>query len=98
MTREVTLFVNDAPISLDYFVLGYIDHTLGGMLATLEGTGEIETLEVAIEGDEVTIDLNDALIPINPFVTKIIRNTIVGMVSSLRGVGEIERLKINIRR
>ena len=98
MTKEVNLLVNDAPISLDYFVLGYIDHTLGGILAALEGTGEIETLEVTIEGDQVTINLNDALIPTNPFASKIIRNTIMGIVSSLKGVDEIDRIMINIRR
>ena len=98
MTREVSLFVNDAPIALDYFVLGFIDHTLGGMLAALEGTGEIETLDVTIEGDEVNINLNNALVPTNPFVNKIIKSTIAGMLSPLRGVDEINKVRIDIRR
>jgi hypothetical protein len=98
LTREVSLFVNDAPIDLDYFVQGFIDHSLGGMLAALEGTGEIETLDVTIEGDKVTINLNNALVPTNLFVNKIIKSTIVGMLSPLRGVDEINRVKIDIRR
>ena len=98
MTREVRLFVNDAPIDLDYFVLGFIDHTLSGMLAALEGTGEIKTLDVTIQGDKVTINLNNALVPTNPFVNKIMKNTIVGMLSSLRGVDEINKVKIDIKR
>ena len=98
MTREVSLFVNDAPIDLDYFVLGYFDHTLGGMVAALEGTGEIETLHVTIEGDEVNINLNNALVPTNPFVNKIIKSTIAGMLSPLRGVDEINKVRIDIRR
>ena len=98
MTREVSLFVNDVPIDLDYFVLGFIDHTLGGMLAALEGTGEIKTLDVAIEGDKVTINLNNAPVPTNLFVNKIIKSTIVGMLSPLRGVDEINKVKIAIRR
>ena len=98
MTREVSLLVNDAPIALDYFAHGFIDHTLGGMLAALEGTGEIETVSVAIEVEAVTIILNNAEVPINPFVNKIIRNTIVGMVSSLKGVGEINRVSISAAR
>ena len=98
MTREVSLFVNDAPITLDYFVLGFIDHTLGGMLAALEGTGEIETLDVTIEGDKVTINLNNALVSTNPFVNKIIKSTIAGMLSPLRGVDEINKVRIDIRR
>ena len=98
MTEQVSLSVNDAPIELDYFARGFIDHTLGGILAALEGTGEIEALDVTIEGDKVTINLNNALVPINYFVNKIIRNTVVGMVSSLRGASEINRLNITIRR
>ena len=98
MTREVSLFVNDAPVALDYFVQGFIDHSLGGMLAALEGTGEIKTLDVTIEGDKVTINLNNTLVPTNPFVNKIIKNTIVGMLSSLRGVDEINKVKIDIKR
>jgi len=98
MTRELSLLVNDAPIALDYFAQGFIDHTLGGILAALEGTGEIETLNVAIEDDKVTINLNNAVVPINPFVNKIIRNTIVGMVSSLKGVSQINKMNISLRR
>lgn len=98
MSREVTLYVNDAPISLDYFVHGYIDHTLSGILASLEGTGEIKSLDLTIEGDKVTIDLNDALIPVNPFASKIIKSTITGMLSSLKGVGEISTMRVTIRR
>ena len=97
-SRQVSLSVNDAPIEIDYFVQGFIDHTVGGILAALEGTGEIESLALSIEGDKVTINLNDAMVPINPFVNKIIRNTIVGMVSSLKGVSEVNRMNISIRR
>ncbi len=98
MTREVSLSVNDVPVELDYFVQGLIDHTIGGMLSALEGTGEIEILDISIEGDKVTINLNDAVVPINLFVSKIIRNTIVGMICSLKGVSEVSRTNISIRR
>jgi len=98
MTRQVSLLVNDNPISLDYFVRGFIDHTTGGMISALEGTGEIKTLELAIDGEKVAVSLNNAEVPVNPFVTKIIRNTVVAMVSSLKGVGEINRVKLNITR
>jgi hypothetical protein len=98
MTRQVTLLVNDQPIALDYFVQSFIDHTICGILASLEGTGEMHDVEVSVEGDNLIINLNNALIPTNPFVTKIIRNTIVGMVSSLKGVGEIDKVSIIIKR
>jgi len=98
MTKQVTLVVNDQPISLDYFVQSFIDHTIYGILASLESTGEIRDVEVSMEGDNLTINLNNALLPTNPFVSKIVRNTIVGMVSSLKGVGEIGRVNITIKR
>ncbi|MFC1903984.1 hypothetical protein ACFLXJ_01345 [Chloroflexota bacterium] len=99
MTKEINLSVNDVPIQLDYFVLGFIDHTVTGMVAALEGTGEIKTLVVSIEGDNVTIRLNDELVTINLFVTKIIRSTIFGMLSTLKGVGdEINRVELSIRK
>ena len=97
MTRQVGLLVNDVPIELDYFVQGFIDHTMGGMLLALEGTGEIKRLDVSIEGDKVTLNLNNAEVPINPFVNKIIRTTVTGMVSSLKGVSEINKMNISIR-
>lgn len=96
--REVSLLVNDQPITLDYFVQGFIDHTVAGMLASLEGVGAIERVEVSIEGDKVSINLNNSLLAINPFVSKIVRNTTLGMVSSLKGVGETGSVKIVIQR
>jgi len=98
MTREVSLSVNDTPIELDYFVQGFIDRTVGGVLAGLEGTGEIAGLDISIEGDRVTINLNNAVVPLNAFANKIIRNTIMGMVSSLKGVDQINRVHISISR
>ena len=97
-TRQISLSVDDVPIEIDYFVQGFIDHIMGGILVSLEGTGEIKTLDVSIEGDEVRINLNGAVVPINPFVNKIIRNTVAGMVSSLKGVSEINSMRISIRR
>ena len=98
MTRQVSLLVNSQPIPLDYFVAGFIDHTIGGMLAALEGTGVIDTADISIEGEKVAISLNNAPVPIKPFVSKIMRNTIIGMVSPLKGVSEISRLKISLKR
>ena len=98
MTSQVTLLVNDQPIALDYFVQSFIDHTICGILASLEGTGEMHDVEVSVEGDNLTINLDSTLLSTNPFVTKVVRNTILGMVSSLKGVGEINRVNIVIKR
>jgi len=98
LTREISLMVNDQPIELDYFVQGFIDHTVGGILAGLKGTKAIKTVSISIEGDNVAININDALLPTNPFVSKIVRNTIVGMVSSLKGVTGTNTIKLTIIR
>ena len=98
MTDEITLLINGAPVGLNYFVRGFIENTAGGMIASLEGTGEIETLDISIEGGEVKINLNNTPVPTNPFAGKIIRNTISGMVSPLKGVSEINTLKLSIKK
>ena len=100
-SREVRLFVNDAPIELDQFVRGYIDHVEEGILASLKDTGEIRDVDLSIEGARVSIVLNGAIVPLNPFATRIIRATIAGMVSALKGVrGDraIERMGVSIKR
>ena len=97
-SRQVSLSVNDTPIELDYFVQGFIDHITAGILEALEGTGEIESLDLSIDGDDVTINLNNALVSVNPFASKIIRNTIAGLVSSLKGVNQINKVNLSIRR
>jgi hypothetical protein len=98
MTREVSLLVNGQPVTLDYFVQGFIDHTVGGMLSSLEGVGDMQRVELSIEGDDVTVDLNGAHLLTNPFVSKIIRNTVRGMVSSLKGVGGADSVRVIVQR
>lgn len=98
MTREVSLSVKGQPITLDYFVQGFIDHTIGGMLTSLEGVGTIQRVELSIEGDNVTVNLNGAHLPTNPFVSRIIRNTVRGMVSSLKGVSEAGSVEVVVQR
>jgi hypothetical protein len=41
MTRRISLSANEAPAEIDYFFQDFIDHTVGGMIAALEGTGKI---------------------------------------------------------
>ncbi len=98
MTRQVSLLANDQSVEIDYFVQGFVDHTIGGILAGLEGTEEIKSMDVSIEGEKVVINLNNALVSINPFVSVLIRNTIVGMVSSLKGVDKVDGVNITITR
>ena len=96
MTVNLKLTVNDVPIQTDYFVAGFIDHTTGGIIESLEGTGKIKELNLSIDGDKVTVNLNGAHIPTNVFASKIIRSTIFGMVLPLKGVSDPKKLTLLI--
>jgi len=97
-TRKITLDVNDRQIELDYFVQRYIDHVVGGIVGSLQGTGELRTLDIIFDEDRIILTVNDKDIGMNPFVQNIIRNTITGMISSLKGVDSIINVHISIIR
>jgi hypothetical protein len=86
MTVQLKLTVNDVEIHTDYFVEGFIDHTVSGMIESLEGTGRVQDLKLSLAGDDVEINLNGAPVSINAFVVKITKSTLLGMVSVLKGV------------
>ena len=100
MTREISLAVNNEPISLDYFVAGYIDHIVGGIVASLKDTAEIKKLELSIDSDGiVALDLNGAEVPLNFFATGIVKSTLEGVVKPLKGVtGTVNTLELKITR
>jgi hypothetical protein len=100
MTRKIELFVNGAPVNLDYFVSGYLDHVTGGILASLHDTGEIEKLRLTMDDKgDVRINLNGADVPLNYFAAEIIRSTVLGMVAPLKGVeGTVNKLELSIAR
>ena len=97
-SKQVNLYVNDVPIEIDYFVQGFIDHVISGILTALRGTCRVKNLDFSLEGNTVNIDLNGSIVPLNAFANKIIRNTVVGMITSLKGVSEVKKLKIEISR
>ena len=87
MTRAVTLSVNGISISTDYFVAGFVDHTVSGMIEALEGTSPIQRLSLSVDGEKVTIDLNGGnVVPVNYFAGKIIKSTLTGIFTPLKGV------------
>jgi hypothetical protein len=97
-SKQVSLYVNDAPIEMDFFVQGYMDRVSSGILSALKGTCRIKNLDLSVEGDTVTINLNGSVVPTNAFVNKITRSTISGMVSALKGVSDTRRIHIVISR
>ena len=98
MTRRISLSVNNAPIDLDYFVQGFIDHTVVGMVSGLEGVGEPNEITIEINGEDVGINVNSNPVPLNEFVVSMVINTLRGMVSSLKGGEKAEKIQIGIQR
>ena len=98
MTKKITLAVNEVPIDLDYFVETYLDHVAGGIIGSLQGTGEIEELNLTIDNEgQVRIDLNNCNVELKVFPVEIIRETLFGLVKPLKGVsGEVATMEINI--
>jgi hypothetical protein len=94
MMVKLNLIVNDIVINTDYFVEGFIDHVVSGIIEALEGTDKIKDLDMSIDGRQTTINLNGNGVPLNVFTSKIIKNTIIGMVSSLKEVNDIKTLSI----
>ena len=98
MTKRIGLSVNDAPIEMDYFVQRFVDHTVGGIVSSLEGVGDMRDIEVEINGTSVSVSVNAGDVPLNEFAVAIVSNTVRGMVSSLKGVESTEKIRIGIQR
>jgi hydrogenase maturation factor len=98
MTKWISLSVNNALIEMDYFVQRFVDHTVGGIVSSLQGVADVSDIEVKIEGSDVSIFVNGGDVPLNDFVAAIVSNTVRGMVSSLKGVESTEKIRIGIQR
>ena len=99
MTRTIALSVNSIPITLDYFVLGFLDHTASGMVEALEGTEPVKTLKLSIDGESVAITLNGKPVPVNAFATKIVKSTLLGILAPLKGVTfPVSQVRLDISR
>jgi hypothetical protein len=98
MSGKTSLTVNEVTIKLNYFVEAYVLHVTSGIVASLNNTGPIKTLDLTInKTGEVKIDLNGTAVPLKPFPVEIIRNTLAGMTANMKGVkGELKTLEIKI--
>ena len=98
MAKKVELIVNDNSIVLDYYVHEFVEKIAGGIIGSLNDTGEIENLELKINsGGQVTINLNGSDVSLKEFPMKIIKSTIDGMLVHLKGVeGDINTVDIRI--
>jgi hypothetical protein len=103
MTKKVEMQVNGTNIVLEHFVESFVEHTVSGMLESLEDTGPIKDLNLSMEDNKINIILNGRHIETNEFVNKIMKSTLYGMAAPLKGVNtanvtELQELKIKIAR
>jgi len=98
MTKKVKLSVNNIPITLDFFVHEYLEKVVGGIISSLNDTGDIERLELSIDNEgQVSIHLNDADVPLKEFPVELIKSTVEGMVAPLKGVeGVVNTVELTI--
>lgn len=97
MTRKLTLWVNSSPVEIDYFVQNFLDHTVTGMVSSLEGVMEIRELDISVQEGQTSILLNGVSLPINDFVNELFRNTLSGLVSTLNGISDVRELMLGIQ-
>lgn len=45
-SRKVSIYINDVPVEMDYFVQGFMDHVMGGIITSLKSTSPIKNLNL----------------------------------------------------
>ena len=81
-----------------FTIQNFLDHTVVGMVSSLEGVKEIRDLEVSVEGARTKISLNGSYLPTNEFVDDLFRKTLLGLLSALKDIPEISQLSFGIQR
>ena len=98
MEGKLKLTVNDVPIKTDHFVADFVEHTISGMIESLEGTEKIKDLTLAIDRDTVAIELNGNKVQTNVFTSRIIVSTVAGMLAPLKGVSDVKKVNVIINK
>ncbi len=93
---KAKLEVNKRSTEMNAFVEELLARTLLGIVASLKGPGDVQTLELQQERGNVEITVNGRNVPLTPFPNDIICSTLTGLVSSLKGVDDIESMVIRI--
>jgi hypothetical protein len=78
-------------------VAGFVEHTISGMIESLEGTDKIKDLTLEIDSDAVAIEMNGKKLQTNVFASLIIKSTILGMLAPLKGVSDVKKVSIYIK-
>ena len=94
---KAKLWVNKISVDMGPFVEEFLARTMVGLVASLRGGENVQSLEIHQEKGNVKITVNGNEIPLTPFPNDIICNTLTGLVSSLKGVDDIDSLDISVK-
>ena len=93
---EAKLRVNKISVEMNSFVEEFLARTTVGIVASLKGAENAQSLEIHQEKGNVKIAVNGNQIPLTPFPNDIICSTLTGLVSSLKEVEDIDSLDISV--
>lgn len=94
---KAKLRVNKISVDMEPFVEEFLARTTVGLVTSLRGGENVQSLEMHQEKGNVKITVNGNEIPLTPFPNDIICNTLTGLVSSLKGVADIDSLDISVK-
>ncbi len=84
-------------IELSGFPQDFVIKTVIGMVSSLKGVQEIDTLELTLRFGKVKLSINGKPISVGPFPTLITAKTLIAITSTLKGVGdEVTNLEIKM--
>jgi hypothetical protein len=90
--------VRGKTIPMNRFVAKYIEQISIGIVKSLDNTGEVNKLNLSVEGNVVNLILNGSIIPTNEFVNNIIAATLFGILSTLKGGEQADQVSIEIHK
>jgi len=94
---KAKLRVNKISVDMNPFVEEFVARTAVGIVASLKGAENVQSLEIQQQKGDVKITVNGNEIPLTPFPNDIICSTLTGLVSSLKEVEDIDSLDISVK-
>jgi len=94
---KAELKVNKISVEMNAFVEELLARITVGLVGSLKGGENVQSLEIHQEKDKAKITVNGNDIPLTPFPNDIICSTLAGLVSSLKEVDAIDSLGITVK-
>ena len=93
---KAKLKVNKISVDMNPFIEEFLARISLGIVASLRGAENAQSLEIHQEKGNVKITVNGNEIPVTLFPNEIICSTLTGLVSPLKEVEDIDSLDISV--